>query len=659
MTPVEVHRGALSDSDARARAARLMDDLRSALEGEMVRVKERHDTYLRWYSPPFDASLGVHDAWPDPILEDDIDTTRSSFTISRAVVDLWSSLEAAKPPTARAEPERVQSPPPFLTGAMAEQAAAEYGSRKRIESANSDIRSARVRKWMRDDQFALKHHRAVKRKDLYGFSWMKVLPQPWRRRPATTVLRNGTTVYPLWSTIGEAELEAVFSAQLMSARLAHARWPELPMTFDTRDARRAAFERGEDVNNGTYRDLNDRWFDQSRMNVWVEELWWLDQRFDREGRVTSSTVHTALRCMDRIVYLHSWEGWTKVPFVYWENTDERDSYGWSDIANVIDINDEFNRRVSQEGDVIRMFSSPRFQLLGSLEGRTVDMPGPFEMIPLQDQERIEQILARIDVYPTQVHFDILRELLHMTSGLPPIVWGLINNAQTSGRALAASWKATEARLLPKLMRNELSCRQWLDVVIDQARYYDWYGAKEAFRTNDDELFDDWTWTFPPMEPRDFQEVTMNEITKRDAGLTTTVRAMRATGTEDPEDALQEVMVEFDDINIHPEKKNAKLIAQQAELQNIQMAMAMQQQAGGGAQPPAGPPAPGAAAAPPAGPQAAAPPGMEGQLPPTLPGDTGNAGAPIAPAGGANLTSGTLVRGGDTSTQFLQTQQWGQ
>ncbi len=657
----DIHKAALSDSDAAQRAARLMDDLRVALEGEMHAVRERHDAYLRWYSPPFDPNLLSHDAWPEQIGYEDEDTTRSTFTISRAVVDLWSSLEAAKPPTVRAEPERVQPPLPFLTGAEAQLAAAEYDAKRRMESSNSDIRSARIRKWMRDDQFALKHHRAVRRKDLFGFSWMKVLPQPWRRRPMTTVLRNGATVYPLWSTLGENDLEAVFSAQLMSARLAHARFPGLPMTFDRHDPRRASFEKGEEVNNGTFRDLNDRWFDQSRMNVWVEELWWMDQEYDDFGRVTSSVVHTALRCMDRIVYLHSWKGWTRIPFVYWENTDERDSYGWSDIANVIDINDEFNRRVSQEGDVIRMFSSPRFQLLGSLEGRTVDMPGPFEMIPLQDQERIEQIISRIDVFPTQVHFDILRELLHMASGLPPIVWGLINNAQTSGRALSASWKATEARLLPKLMRNEMSCRQWLDIVLDQARSYDWYGARETFKDLGGQHFDDWTWTFPPMEPRDFTEVTMNEITKRDAGLTSTVRAMRAIGIEDAEDALQEVMVEFDDINIHPDRKNAKLIAQQAELQNIQMAMAMEQQMGGGGpQPPTAPP-PGAGAAPaapPAGPQAAAPPGMEGMMPPTLPGDTGNAGAPVAPPGGPNLTSGTLVRGGDTSTQFLQTQQWG-
>ena len=633
------------------RAAALMDDLRVSMEGELDEVRMRCEEYLRWYSPPWNTVTGTHDSWREPVTYDDIDTTRNNFPLARACVDIWAALEASKPPSVRAEPERIAPPLPIFAPEQAEIAAMQYASERAIESTNSDIRSARIRRWMRDDEFALKHHAAVRRKNLYGFSWMKVLPQPWAKRPKSHVLRNPATVYPLWSSRDPGELEAVFSAQQMSARQAHARWPELPMQFDTREPQRVSFERGE--GSGRYQDINDRWYDQSRTMVWVEEIWWLDRSYSSDGRITTSTVWTATRVLDRIVRLQKYEGWNSVPFVYWENTDERDSYGWSDIAGVIDINDEFNRRISQEGDVIRLYSSPRFQLLGSIEGRDVDMPGPFQLIPLQDQERIEQILTRIDVFPTQAHFDILTELLHRVSGLPPIVWGLIANAQTSGRALSASWKATEARLAPKLMRNEQSCRQYLGIVLDQARHYDWYGAKEAFLDRRREPFEDFTWSFPPMEPRDFTEVTMNEITKRDAGLTTTVKAMRATGDEAAEETMEEVEAEFNDINKHPDKVNAKLIAQRAELENIQMAQALQQQAQAPAAPPAGAPPEAAIAA---GPQAAAPPGMEGPLPPTQAGAPGNAGAPAAPPGGA-LTSGTLVRNGEVSTQMLQTQRF--
>lgn len=638
-------------TDRERRAGSLMDDLRVMMESEMEDVRDRCETYLRWYSPEYEPILGSHDAWRDPITYEDIDTTRASFPIPRAVVDLWSSLEAAKAPSVRAEAERVPPPPPTPDLARARINARNFDLLREMESSNSDLRSARIRQWMRDDAFPLKHHTAVRRKNLYGFSWMKVLPQPWRRGIRSHVLRNPTTVYPLWSANEPDELEAVFSAQQLSARRAHALWPELPLRFKPGETA-VAFERGED--DGRYRAINDRWYDSSRQFVWVEELWWIDRDIEPgTGRLRGTTVHTATRVLDRLVHLRSFD-WPELPFVYWENTDERDNFGWSDIASVIDIADEFNRRVSQEGDVIRMFSAPRFQLLGSMDTRKVDLPRPFQMIPLNETERIEQILTRIDVFPTQAHFDILTDLLHRVTGLPPIVWGLINNAQTSGRALSASWKATEARLLPKLMRNEVSCRKYLSILLGYARAYDWYGAKQAFRSGEGADFDDFTWTFPPMEPRDFTEVTMNEITKRDAGLTSTVRAMRAIGTEDAEDALEEVIAEFDDVNLHPDKVNAKLLAQAAELDNIQRAQQMQQPPApmpGAA--PAGP-APGLPAGPAAPPEGnMAPPGMEAGLPPTTEGAPGNAGVPSQ-----SITGGTLVRRGEASSQLMSNRTFG-
>ena len=633
------------------RAGSLMDDLRTMMEGEMGEVETRCETYLRWYSPEYNELLGSHDAWRDPITYEDIDTTRASFPICRAVVDLWSSLEAAKPPTVRAEAERVRPPRPTSDPAQALIEGRNFDLAREMESSISDIRSARIRRMLREDMFALKHHTAVRRKNLYGFSWMQVLPQPWRKSIRSTVLRNPTTVYPLWSASEPDELEAVFSAQQIAARRAHALWPQLAMRFEP-GSQRVTFERGED--SGRYRAFNDRWYDRERTLVWVEDLWWIDRTYDAAGRQTGTKVHHATRVLDQMVAQQSFD-WPELPFVYWENTDERGSWGWSDIAGVIDINDEFNRRVSQEGDVIRLFSAPRFQLLGSMDTRQVDLPRPFGLIPLNETERIEQILTRIDVFPTQAHFDILTDLLHRVSGLPPIVWGLINNAQTSGRALSASWKATEARLLPKLMRNEQSCRKYLDIILGYARHYDWYGARETFRAQDDSPFDDFVWTFPPMEPRDFTEVTMNEITKRDAGLTSTIRAMRAIGIEDAEVAFEEVMQEFGDVNVHPDKVNAKLLAQAAELDNIQRAQAMQQPAAPGATPggaPAGPP-PGLPAGPAAPPEGnMAPPGMEAGLPPTTEGAPGNAGVPSQ-----SITGGTLVRRGDASSQLMSTRQF--
>ena len=320
------------------------------------------------------------------------------------------------------------------------------------------------------------------------------------------------------------------------------------------------------ADSGRYQDVNDRWFDASRTMAWVEEYWWREQTFDDDGFVTDSTVHCVVRVTDKIVRERSYPGWRLLPWVYWENSDERDSFGWSDIANVIDINDEFNRRLSQEGDIIGNYSAPR--PAPQRHGRDVEMPGPFELISLADQERIEQILTRVDVYPTQQHFGILTDLLHRVSGLPPITWGLIQNAQTSGRALSASWKATEARLAPKLLRNERSHDDYLALVLQYAELYNWKGASRLFESGDGGRFRDLRWEFPPMEPRDFMEVTQNEITKPDAGFTTTLKGIRATGDESAEDTYEETLAEALNIFNHPDKVQSFLLAQRAELDNI-------------------------------------------------------------------------------------------
>ena len=76
------------------------------------------------------------------------------------------------------------------------------------------------------------------------------------------------------------------------------------------------------------------------------------------------------------------------------------------------------------------------------------MPG--NIIPLREGEDIQQIDTRVDFWPAQVHSDELKESLYFSSGLTPIAWGMSPNAQTSGRALSAEWRAVELPLASRL-----------------------------------------------------------------------------------------------------------------------------------------------------------------------------------------------------------------
>lgn len=620
-----------------------MDAARTLMEAEMSSIRSRCLTYLNWYSPPYEPRLGTHDAWYDPFNIEDAGLTRANFPVARAVVDIWTALEAAKSPALRAEIERVSPPPPTFDQAETQRNRTVYDAFRQLAAFKANKRASVPRDWMRRDGLPLKAYQATRRKNLYGFSWLKVWPNLGDRRPTSYAVRNPTTVYPIWSSREPGETEAVLVAYQISATKAAMLYPELGLS--TSGGKLVA---GSD--SGVHRDLNDRWVNEARTMLWIEEYWWREVEYDREGQRTDSMVGCAVRVLNKIVKRRTYTDWYKLPWVYFENTDERDAYGWSDVAGVIDINDEINRRLSQQGDIIGLYSAPRFQLLNTIGSRDIEMPGPFELISLQDQEKIEQILTRIDTFPAQQHFQALIELLHRVSGLPPIVWGLIANAQTSGRALSASWKATETRLAPKILRDEQSYRDYLDLVLMYAERYNWRGARDLYRDMDGEPFRDFRWDFPPMEPRDFLEVTQNEITKRDAGMTTTVKAMRAMGDEDAEATDEEVQAEMLNIFRHPDKVQAFLLAQNAELANIAQAKelgvetprvvntASVAQLAGQAQQ-----ARQNAATP-------VPATEQGTLPPTSSASPVNAGE--GPEG--SLTSGTLFRQGNVSNQLLQT-----
>lgn len=581
LSPAEFRKATDEISDQRVldRTFGLMDACRLEMDGEMADVRRRSQAYLRWYSPPFEPDLGAHDSWNTPIRADDVGTSRTTITIPRAVVDIYASLEAAAAVRVRADPERLGPMVPSVDQYEAQRQQVYYAWRRSVESWKSDVRSARMRQFLRRDGFDIKQFYATRKKNLHGFAWTKLLPNRQRKVVESHVVRDPTNVYPMWSSRTPGDLDAILCVQLVGARLANQRY-DLGLEFE-RDGVTVNLATG--VDQGDYQDMDDRYVDRSRTMVWVEELWWVDRDFKEMGRDgPSSVVYCAVRVAGRPIAFYRYPGWRYIPFVYWQNSDERDWTGWSDVANVMDIADEINRRYSQQGDTIGMYSSPRFQVLGTVYGRDISMPGPFQKVDLQDAERIEQILTRIDTYPTDRHFDMSMELLHRATGLPPIVWGLINNAQTSGRALSASWKATETRLAPKLAADQESVKRHVTIVEHLAYEYDWYGGREVWRTNEDETFEDWRFEFPPMEPRDFMEVTQDAITKRDAGLITTIMAMRATGDEAAEETLQEVLAERMDVRLQPTYVQQKLLADRTQLDNMAYAQQVlgQQQQGG-------------------------------------------------------------------------------
>ncbi|MBI3977816.1 MAG: hypothetical protein HY331_06495, partial [Chloroflexi bacterium] len=265
------------------------------------------------------------------------------------------------------------------------------------------------------------------------------------------------------------------------------------------------------------------------------------------------------RANGRIARIVEYPGWRAVPYVRWENENERDHLGFSDAGTMLPIQDSLNRFMSQQQDVIAGESRPKFKYRGDADRQiTFDEES---IVSLDPDEDIEQIQVRLDVFPTQVHGQQLLEVLARATGLPDTVWGRITAAQNSGRALATAWRSVAARMVPRTHRNSISLDRVTGLWLDWMELYEWDHASELYAGNRD-----YEWDFPNQEPRDFAEVTLDAINKLQAGLYDTAAAMEKTGERSPDEMLDRVRAEFMDAVLHPEKSQSFLLLQRLKNQ---------------------------------------------------------------------------------------------
>ncbi len=520
-----------------------IEGLRGAYTAYGSLLRERNRVYLRAYSPPFESKLAEHDQWPERIKAAEAGHTRSSYNITRAVADIWTSLEAGVFPTFRWWEQYVPTPVPTLDEEENARTQSSYRAGKLAARQLATLREQTVKRHVRMSRMARHYYRAIRRKNIYGHSWVKTWPDRSRQTFRIESDIDNSTVYPVWSAWDSSKLDAILVAYRRSARTVAAQYPgSVKLERDGMSAEGSSY----------YVPTSGPAVDIDRQYVWVEDYWCLDETLDQDGAVSASKVANAVRVNGKIVSHEIYDDWRAIPYVYFENADERDHYGFSDVGTVLSIQDGLNRMLSQQQDVIFGESRPRFKYRGDAD-RHIDLTTE-EVVSLDMDEDIDQIRVSLDVFPTQVHGTQLFQVLEMATGLPPAVWGRIQAAQNSGRALATAWRATAARLSPRLDRTKQSLDDWISMWLDWLELYEWDGAKTVFRGNRDFEAD-----FPNQEPRDFTEVTLDAANKLNAGMWDIQAAMEAIGVESPDEMLERVRASYLDTVLHPEKAQSFLL----------------------------------------------------------------------------------------------------
>lgn len=549
---------------------RRIDALKTAWSGHQSSLRARHARYLRAFSPPYEPRIGEHDQWLETFDQKDEGRTRSSYNIVRAAVELWTSLEAADRPTIRFGEMFIPTPAPSPDEEMQSARQETYRAVKLVQRQIATMREQALLRHFTRSRFWGDWWSVTRKKNLYGHAWLRTLPDFDRETFEVTSDIDPSTVYPVWSAYGARKLDAVLVATRRSAASIASQYPGVVSL--SRDGITA-----ENVD--YYNPTQDRSSDKDRAYVWVEDYWLLDGEYEEELIVdevpsrVESRVLNAVRVNGKIVSVTEYPGWRRVPYFFRVNEDERDNTGFSDAGSLLPFQDGLNKMLSQQQDVIFAESRPRFKFRGDADREII--LNADEVVSLDPDEDIDQIRVDLNVFPTQTHGQQLMQMLQRVTGLPAVVWGEIQAAQNSGRALSTAWRATAARMAPRINEAGGALDEITAFWLDLMELYDWEDARALFSGTRD-----FEWTFPNKEPRDFLEVTTNAINKMNAGLLDIGGAMEEVGEQSPDERIEKVRADFMDMVLHPEKGQSYLLLQrlrnQIEIEAQQAGMAQAQ-----------------------------------------------------------------------------------
>jgi hypothetical protein len=400
-------------------------------------------------------------------------------------------------------------------------------------------------------------------------------------RPTIELMENPSQCYYAWtSRYGKRQLAWLTVADQMTpqeaafrygidlptdefGRLRYLDWTGMPEDGGESDARP---EQAEE---------NSRW-------IWVDESWELD----RTGAVPIVRNHFVIA--DRVVEMHDYE-WPRIPFHVFENHHiPTYAHGKSTAETVISLNASYDDTLDRQHQVIEFESGPRYKGLNMGFGdESIDVPEPGMILPLREGEDIQQIDTRVDFWPAQVHTTELKESLYFTSGLTPIAWGMSPNAQTSGRALSAEWRAVELPLAARLIEATPSLHEIIS---------NWWDYAEAYNSEAKAVARGYRRVqavWEPLDIRDASERVMSVVQMYQADLMDPETALEKTGTEDVPEKIALLRRYLTDPVWNPLRYQQMLVLKQLEIQISQQEMQLQamqgaqQQQGGGAAIPTG------------------------------------------------------------------------
>jgi hypothetical protein len=400
--------------------------------------------------------------------------------------------------------------------------------------------------------------------------------------PTAELMENPSTCYYGWSKrYGRRKLSWFAVVEEIDPAEANRRY-DLGLSFDANGAFDMASWAGT-LDSG---DMDQR----DEQNASVQRYITVMEYHELVPKDGKTMALQALIVAGRVVQ-YDYYPWKRLPFHVFENQHiPTYMHGKSVAESAIPINEGLDDLLSRQHEVVEFESGPRYIGINMANSADdVDVPGPFELLPLREGEMVQQLDTRIDFFPSELHSNQLYEGLHRSTGLTPIGWGMSPNAQTSGRAMSAEWRAVEIPLTGRLINMGPEVKALLECWWDYAETYSAearklssYAGKGSYRRFKI------LWT--PIDIRDKTERTLDIIQRLNANIIDPETAIEESGYENGDEIMARIKAYLVDPVYNPLRYQQYLTLQQLELQIEQQQLQNEQmraqaaQAGGGGTP---------------------------------------------------------------------------
>lgn len=580
-------------TDAERELVARAESRRLALMGDNQALRQRYEEIMRWVNPPWDPLTERLDPRADETQTPErLGRPKIHADLANPVVDRWAVLQMGAPIIFRCKPPFVEAPVdnPDNPDETAKERRLYDIDRAIAQSLSSRVEN-QTNEWMEHANLHRTLLWAAWAKEAFGKAIIRTGWDLEDKAPYAELMENPSQVYYGWNRrYGRRKLAWVCVVEEMAAQEANRRF-NLGLPMDHTGALDVATWTGT-MDQGEL-DQRDEQSGANQQFLTVMEY----HELTYEGDTTKALY--AMIIAGRVVEGPHVYPWKNLPFRVLENQHiPTYQHGRSGVEAFISLNSAYDDMLTRQHEVIEFESGPRFKGIGLKNNTDADMPGPFEMIPLDVDEDVAQIPVGVDFFPSELHANQLMEATHRSTGLTPIAWGMSPNAQTSGRAMSAEWRAVELPMTGKLINMGPEIKGIFENWWDYAEAYHEPARRLTSTQRGSGLqvtsYRRFEVIWVPLDIRDKTEKTLDIIQRYQADLLDPETAIEESGYQNVDEIIAKIRSYMLDPVWNPLRRQQYLTLQQLELAIRQQMLEVEQMeaaAGGAEAAPAGGPMP--------------------------------------------------------------------